>query len=263
MDCEIVRNTDDIGADVVLAIAAFGRADLDAFNQATADLDAALPCMGETIDAPMAASIHRVQGIRAFVDKDDAKLGSAFGAARASEPAWEFPSSLVKPGHPLRQRYDAALQTDIPTETVPYVAGGYLTIDGQQSWDRNTTLATLVQKFDAEGKVQETRYVWPGEPWLTYDVGRPSNLRTQWSRERKTLFASSLGTGLLAAGLYGLSYAWADQYRSSDGSPDSAVPHEKGDAWRTKTNTLFMVSAATGAVAVGLGGASVVVTGTW
>ena len=263
MACEVVRNSDDIGADVVLAIAAFGRADLDAFNQATSDLDTALPCMGETIDAPMAASVHRVEGIRAFVDKDDAKLIAAFGAARAMEPAWEFPSSLVKPGHPLRERYDAALPTEIPIESVPYVAGGYLTIDGQQSWERHTSLATLVQRFDGEGKVLETRYVWPAEPWLTYDVGRPASQRVEWSPQRKRLFASSLGTGLVAAGMYGLAYTWADKYRSSNGDVDSNVPHANGDAWRTRTNTLVMASAATGALAIGLGGASVVVTGTW
>lgn len=254
MDCEAPRTADDLAADVVLAVAAFGRADLEAFNQATTDLDLAVPCAGEAIDPPLAAAIHRVQGIRAFVDKQPDRVTSAFLAARAAEPDWRFPTSLVRPGHPLRTEYEKALSDSLATETVPYVAGGYLTIDGVQTWDRHPDVAVLVQVFDAGGAVRETHYLWPENAWLAYEVGRPAVTREAWSPQKRAFFASSLGAGLVAGGLYGGAALYKDRYTAND------ADYERGPALEAANHRLVVGSVLTGAAAVALAGATVVVS---
>src|SRR5688572_27820706 len=59
---------------------AYGNADLMGFIDTTSKLEALLPCLQEPLPRNVSANVHRMMGLRAFVDQKRDKADAAFGA---------------------------------------------------------------------------------------------------------------------------------------------------------------------------------------
>lgn len=266
--CDVPSTVIDVIEAAEVSADAYGNADLMGFIETTSRLEALLPCLQEPVPRNVAASVHRMMGIRAFVDKKKDRAEAAFGAARAIEPRYRFPETMVPPGHPMMSSYGALALESLTTVEVPTPAGGYLHLDGRPTTDRPVEHATLVQRFEGDGSVGATAYLWPSDAMIEYRPGEPvapvgpvpaapPALPTAVRRgPNLPMLIGAGGSAVAATVLYGLGASSASAFR------DPAAPYEDGTRLRARTNTLAIASGGAGVVALGLG-VGAVVAGRW
>ncbi|MDP2311245.1 MAG: hypothetical protein Q8P18_34815 [Pseudomonadota bacterium] len=137
----------------------------DTFRAGMTTVSAQLPCLTEAIPPEHAARIHRAKGLEAFVDRDLDRARAAFAAAKAADPAYSFPVTMVPMGNPVRTLYDAST-TSGATVPLPPPAKGAVRLDGIVSRARTIDRATLFQ-LERQPAV-ETRWLAPGDPAPAY-----------------------------------------------------------------------------------------------
>lgn len=239
------------------ALDAYAAADVDAFLERTNELNAMLPCLAEPISRDVAAAAHRIRGMRAFIDRQPVVARNAFSAARALEPAYSFPTSLVPEGHPLAKAYAHAPEAPT-TDPVEPARSGHLRFDGRRSNDRPTSRNTVAQLLDREGGVTRTAYLLPAEPMFPYEPGRPDSGASGDGSGMGLSVPLAIGAGaaaVLASVSYGLAGASYAEYGN-----DPYLEHK--DGLRGRTNALVGLSAGLGGAALGAGIGAVVV-GQW
>ncbi|NCG21398.1 MAG: hypothetical protein GWP91_20500 [Rhodobacterales bacterium] len=242
---------------------AYQDADLNRFIETTSKLEELIPCLAEPIPRNVAAGVHRMMGLRAFIDRKGEKSEAAFGAARVIESAYRFPETMVPPGHPIMMAYESLDVSDPPTKSVPSAEGGYFQFDGRPGFERPVTLPTVTQLFNADGGVEVSAYLWPADGMFDYIVGSPAVLSGQDTAidfrkkgPNLPLAISAAGSGLAAGVLYGLASGKNAQFNSP------GAPYEDGASLRASANTYALASGSAGVVAVGLVVGSVV-AGKW
>jgi hypothetical protein len=276
--CTETTSTQDLVTAMEKAEGAFADVDLPGFKAATDGVRALLPCMAEPIPRNVIATVHRMQGMRAFVDREPDQSTQAFAAARAIEPGYRFPEMLVPAGHPMLRDYEAIPVDDAPVISVAPPLSGYLQFDGRSGTDRPTGWPTVVQLVGADGAIAETAYAWPADPLPDYEpapggkVGRPSTVATGPGTVGPSPEApSSAGGGvgvsiplaiaggaavITSAVLYGVAAGASGQYH------DETTPYGDLDQLRGRTNGLQAASVGVGVAALGVGVTAVVV-GKW
>ncbi|MEQ1506207.1 MAG: hypothetical protein ABMB14_28500 [Myxococcota bacterium] len=254
-------------ADLLAALedaeAGFGNLDLDLFRVASDTAAADVACLAETLPRPLIARLHRVQGLRAFVDDDPVAAAAAFASARAIEPNYQFPEALVPAGHPVRERYftqDPASGGD--QDLLPPI-DGQIEVDGRPGADLPRTRPSVVQWIRADGAVPESHYLRPGAAMFEYPpaVVGPVEALTETPRERRARpsVPMAIGAGVLlaaAAGSYAVAADARHDYFADDVDPDQLEP------LRSKTAAFFYgaVGAGSAGAALGLGA---VLVGKW
>lgn len=242
--CAAPASLAELDARMAAAEAAWLALDLGAFRSAADDLAGLVPCVDEALDRERAALVHRLQGMRAFVQDDTARSELAFAAARRLQPGVALDERLAPAQHPIRRHY-AALPIDDLGESRIEAAGTWL-VDGTPSPTRPTRLPTLVQRLDQrdEGTVSQGWYLWPGEgivlPTAPAGPGR-------W-------LALGGGVAVVAAGG---SYLGAVLAHSRYDDP--STPRAELDGLRSTTNALVLTSAGLATAGLGLGVASLTV----
>lgn len=200
--CEAAVSSVTLDRVLLDAELAWGRLDLTGFDAAARQAEALLPCVGDALYPPTAARYHRIRGMRAFVERDQAEARRDFAAARALEPGWTFPESLAPPGHPVREDYTALSLDGARYEPVAPPASGRLTFDGLPTGLRARDWPTVVQVFDATGAVDVTRWLRPQDALPSYEEGPPQQVQGA-PRTRSTPLLVAGGLGLLASGALG------------------------------------------------------------
>jgi len=254
-DCPVDpdRTTLELTTSLESAESSYKNADVDGFLAAADEMDAVLPCVAEIIPRSMVARLHRTFGMRAFVSRNNDRAAEAFSGARAIEPTYVFPPSMVPAQHPMAKLYTEADDTST-TEPVPKPSLGYVTFDGRRTLDRPYSRVTLMQRVD-EGQVLGTWYLWPADTLPSYEVWNPeAPAPSKGLPLSKTLLISAGAAALVAGGTYVAAGANRGAYNNAD------VAHK--DALRSRTNALVFTSAGVGLAAAGLG-ASAVVVGQW
>lgn len=247
------RTTGELVALLEDAQQALAAGDLTTFRGVTDRVRLAVPCLEEEVPRHEAARIHRFQGLRSAADGDAERAAQAFAAARSIEPKYVFPASLLPPDSPLLAQYEATNPNRGDVELVPPPLEGRIQMDGRMSLERPTEWPTVLQLFDAEGAVDATSYLHPGEPMPVYEplpedrwdeVGYPTaggNARLRTGAIAGAA-VSGIATGLLL-GLAGSSRtAWSE-----------AGTLAEANAAQKRTNTFSTASAVTGALTVGFG----------
>lgn len=147
---------------------AYGSLDLDGFMGSSDLLRTDLPCLGEPMTRVVAERIHRIEGLRGYLDGDRRAASQSFAAARALDPDYSFPDTLVPAGYPEFELYNALDLTLGSTSKVDPMIDGYVLLDGKVGNDRPTDWPTIVQVINEDGDVVVTKYVRPGEPMPSY-----------------------------------------------------------------------------------------------
>ena len=252
-DCPEPTYSTDLTVAIAKAEGTFSDLDIPAFRAATDELRAVMRCLRDPITRSVAAQVHRFLGIRAFGDRDDdARL--YFAAARSIEPYYEFPSTLIPPGNPVRRVYaDLALGQGLGRD-VPKPAEGYLQFDGRTTLKRPVTWPTLLQHFDDSGQVVYSDYLAPNDPMPDYEVSTavevpdPVPLVPRVVPPARVPLLIGTSAAAVATGIvYGLA-GNAEARFKSPATPDASLARLEKTA-----NTLVVVSGVTGVVTVGLG----------
>jgi len=244
------------------SVAKYEAADLQGFMDTTSNLESLLPCLQEPLPRNVAANVHRMMGLRAFVDRKPDKSESAFGAARVIEPSYRFPETMIPPGHPIMTNYEALDIAEVPTKVVPDPEGGYFQFDGRPGTERPVNLPTVAQLFNGDGAVEVTAYLWPAEGMFDYTVGTPASapgtiiIDPTPKGPNLPLAIASGGAAVTAGVMYGIAASAASKFNSP------GTPYADGPKLQTQTNTFLLASGGAGVIAVGLG-VGAVVAGTW
>lgn len=220
--------------------------DTASFNMSADASVSVLACLTTTIPPALAARVHRVEGLRAFAVRDAVRARAAFAAARAIDPGYRFPDTMVPADNPLRTAYDEATP-DIRTSPVPRARKGtHLHLDGVETNLRPTDRAVVFQIVDDGGA--------KGGAWLMPEATLPPYARPMDGTRTPLLLAAG-GCALAGLGAYAGALAVHD-------ATFTATNLESVQAGQTTANGLVATSAALGVTAVGLGAAAFVV-GRW
>jgi hypothetical protein len=199
----------------------------------------------------LVARIHRLQGLRYFVLREPEKAITAFGAARSIEPSYRFPESLVPAGNPVLADYGAIDVTAERPTAVVSPATGHIQFDGRPGTSRPSLFPTIFQRFDDQGVVVDSKYLWPADALPTYDVAKSGAAAivepgTAPRRGAAWPWFAGAGAAALASGLmYGLAVEAAGTYR------DPRTGYDDLDGLRREANGLSIGAIAAGGVAVG------------
>ncbi len=256
--CEPPVPATEIVALVEQAEASVGR-DAVRFGAAAERIASDLPCIEDRIDSGLAARIHRVQGLQAFVAGSGQAAVIAFAASRRLEPGYRFPASVFPGAHPVPGLWERAAEQSWEVRPVSVPAGSLLFFDGVVSDERPSSAPTILQHRDASGVIATTAYLWPDDdlPALAPMVAArrdwgPEEHRIVVPHQRRAHVPLVVGAGLsalAALGSYALAYNIAVDYRDN---PHSDAELEQ---LRSRANTLVYASAGLGGVAAisGLG----------
>lgn len=138
-------------------------------------LDAAralLPCVDEPVPSSVAAVWHRLEGLRAFSERDLPEAERQFAAARLADPMYVFPETLIPANSPVHGHYEAlSLDTMERTPLAPPKQGTLL-LDGLSGGAHRHGLPVLFQHLDDDGHRLHAEVLAPGQPVPDYRVAR-------------------------------------------------------------------------------------------
>lgn len=224
---------------------AFSRLDEAGLNAARDAALALVPCLEEKVPLPVAADFHRLMALAAFVEGDEQQVLAEFHAARRLVPGYEVPAAVAPEGHPLQQLYGWSEDADegAPDPTIPPV-GGYVVVDGVRSAPRPRGISNIVQVFDADDALVESRYLAAGAETPRWGP-LPEELTA--ARRRHVLFGGTTAAlGAVALGTYTASLVMNARF-------DQETDPARLSDLRTRTNSLYWASVGTGSVAVTFG----------
>lgn len=263
--CPTPTTSVDVIEEAEASAEAYKNADLVGFVKHTTQLEAAIPCLAEPLERNVAAQVHRMMGLRAFVDQKSEKSQEAFGAARGIEPAYRFPETMVPPGHPIMDAYEAMAADEIAVrKDVPTAAGGYFQFDGRSSTERPVNVPTVAQLFNGDGGIETSGYLWPDAGMFDYEQGDPARpagsepvlVDTRPKGPNVPLAASAGGAAVLSGVAYAIAASSAAKYNSPE------TPYADGPGLVSRNHTFTVVSGGAGVAAVGLG-VGAVLAGRW
>jgi len=243
-DCEAKVVQDVLVADIETAEQAWKALDLSGFRVASDVVFAKLHCTDTAFDPAFAARVHRLQGLRGFVQGDIDRAEAAFAAARRAAPDQPLPESFAPSSHPIRTHY-SALPID-QTSEAPLPPGDWR-IDGSSATTRATLHPAVVQKLE-KGELVGTAYTWPEEPLPFAPVDS-----IQAPGKGRWFAVGAGGAAVLSGVLYGTALA------SLDTLTDPSTPRADRPGLRDTTNRRVLLSGAAGTVGVGLAVTALVV----
>jgi hypothetical protein len=235
--CPEQTPADELGLALEMAMERLEVLDDAGFVVAVGAVGVLVPCLSDSASEPIAAALHRVNGLHAFVRQDVDAAVRSFAAARALEPDHGFPEGLFGEQHPLWTDYFALELASVVRRPIGAPRAGVVQLDGAPSLMRAPDLPVLFQRLDESGDVMVTRYVGPGESLPEYDALR---IRSQF--EPPLLVAAISGVvagGALLAGAAGSRAA----YDRTDGG--TRAGQAQLDPLRARTNGLLVGGAAT------------------
>lgn len=245
-DCAAPATASSVSEALEASEALFATMDVEGFVARTNELESLLPCVDVPLESPTVARVHRVLGIRAFVERDADLSVRAFAAARRLEPEYRFAATLVPESHPLRVDYTAMDPASSPVEIAPEPLEGRVSFDGLDTRERPTELPSLLQRFDRAGAVVVTDYLLPGDPLPSWPARVPPH-----PLKRPLL----VGTGAGAVATLGLLVGAAVSHGAYQGlDTRTAEGQERLDPLRGRTNALFVASMVAGGLTLGGGG---------
>jgi hypothetical protein len=259
-DCERRLSTSELDSLLAEARRSLEKLDTQLFVDTTDALGVAIPCLGEPLTGHLAAEIHRTKGIRAVSERDP-QAPWVFAAARAIEPAYKFPSTLIPDNHPVRIAY---AQVDLSKGQVAPLrpaSEGTLMLDGRQNAWRPMDWPTVAQYLGPDGAVVWTTYLRPGMPMPSYpeQTSAPevavnplligSDVPPVETRSNpKVPFAIA---AISSAVLTGVLLTAAGMSEAEFNDPDTL--DKDLDALRSRTNAFTIAGGLTGAATVGFG----------
>jgi hypothetical protein len=261
-DCPTRSQQADIAAKFDAAEEAYTSLDVEVFSLSLDEAALMLPCLDAPIDPAFAARNHRMRGLRAYLERDATRAAQSFAAARALQPDYSFPTTLIPEGHSVRKQY-ASLDVSTPNPTTaPEPIEGWLSFDGTRGLSRPSMWPSIVQLFDAEGRLLSTSYLFPADPLPAYKAkAQPVASAAVARKPLSPKVPLLIGAGVAAVGA-GVLYAMADAEGQKFAQYDERYTLTDLNDMQARTNGYVYASIGAGALAVA-GGLGVVFVGHW
>lgn len=267
-------STDELDDALSAAEADFANQDAEAFTAARATVEARLACFADPLTPVTIGRVHQAEALGAFLSHDDERMVAALAGMLAGEKDHVIPDAIVPEGHKIRAALPRAQGLLATTELAPFrtMPAGWIEVDGAYRENVQVSRAAILQYIDAQGKVQETRYYWPGADLLDWKadgkapkvlavapkvVAPPKQVKPRVRRPspQRIAFAAGAGAAAVATGvLVGVASGAKAQ------ALDLSVPVDDATSARDLANTTTWGYIGTAVVTAGLGVALVV---TW
>lgn len=162
-ECPRVWTNRDVLDAVESADLAMRRLDVPAYGVARDRVLERVDCAAEPLSGPTIGAVHRVVATGAFLDQDQPRIAPALAGLLAADPGYQLPIELYPEGHPIRGLLSHAgiLLRDTEVRRLADPAQGWMEVDGAAGNTVPTARAAVVQQIDPDGRVAESRYVWP------------------------------------------------------------------------------------------------------
>lgn len=275
--CEQTSDNAALDRGVNAAIQAFTAMEDADFTSARKAVLAAVPCLSEPLKPEVAAAVHRIRGLNAFLADDSLTAQLYFAAARSIDPSYRFPESVAPEGHPLQQDYLALDTSADRTESLPELREGSYFVNGRRTRERSTSYPALFQLVDAQDRVVSTAFLSAGAD-LPVDAAlfasktpapapNPQPTSPEKTRRRGPSVPLLIGAGVLGAAAGGLvvgnrlSYRGYNNHYAGLDATSSQDDLDRYDRLRGTTNLLAFTAAGAGVAAVGVGVTAFVVNG--
>lgn len=261
-DCLSKSTVEQITAKFDAAEKAYADFEVDLFASSLDEVAIMLPCFDAPMTPELAARYHRMRGLRLFIERDSARAQQAFAAARAIDPAYEFPTTLIPPTHSIRTQYSAIDVANPAKSPAPTPVEGHLSFDGTQTLDRPTDWPTIVQVYNGGSELQATAYVFPTDPLPAYKAIAPVVSKAVAVRKPvspKVIFAIGAGAAAVGAGVL---YVMAESSEREFFAYDESYTTSDLEAMQANTNGLTYGAIGAGVLALA-SGAGVVFVGKW
>ena len=144
--CDTPVKPDQLAGFAEDALFAFATMDEDGFVTSADRARTEIACLDAPLMPPQAASIHRLEALRAFLDGNDAAALASFKAARRIEPDYRLSTKIAPEGGPLAELYAQAGKSKPGTavgQSLP--AGALMWVDGSSSGKRLADQPSVVQ----------------------------------------------------------------------------------------------------------------------
>lgn len=230
--------------------------DEDGFRAATDEMRQHLGCLVEPITRDLAASVHRLSGLRAATDGEKDRAALAFAAARALEPRWNFPESLFPKGHPFRALYEAFSLSLATWQPIPPTSA-VVRIDGHSADARPTAWPAIVQVYGPDGAVLQSAYLWPEDPMVSLPPPSP-DAPLGVAQVPVVKRAPWMLAGVAAASAGASAALYLSAVRSVALVEQGEIAPAGVETMARRANGLVLGSAGAGALALGAGALAVV-----
>ncbi|TNE86429.1 MAG: hypothetical protein EP330_22065 [Deltaproteobacteria bacterium] len=114
--------------------------------------------------------MHRLEGLRQFLERDEGAAQAHFAVAKRLDGAYTWPTSLLPARHQVREVYDAAVEQGASAELAAPAAGA-LYLDGQADRIRVDGSPTVFQHLG--GDAAQTVFVGPSQALPEYALPAP------------------------------------------------------------------------------------------
>jgi hypothetical protein len=252
------------------AFSAYAMADLGRFEDSRDDAREALGCLEERLGPQLASSVYQLEALDSYLPPRNLERAvQSFHAAREASPGYSLPAALAPEGNLLRTQWELAGERTSAIAPLPPPEGFTLYVDGYMAASRPINRPVILQLVqDADGAVVWTGYLSSGAPdpsWEGVGVGSASSGLTidDGGSHRATLplALGAAGTAALSGGLFALALSSRTSLYQDRGYPGGdplpASVESEVEATRRTINGIGYAAQATGAVALGLGGAAV------
>ncbi len=267
-------STDELDDALTAAEAQFANQDADAFAGARTMVETRLGCLADPLTPVTIGRVHQSEALGAFLAHDEDKMVAALAGMLAGEKDHVIPDVLVPDGHKIRAALPRArgLLGTTKTESFRTLPAGWIEVDGVYSETVQVERAAILQYIDAQGKVQETRYYWPGADLLDWKadgkatkplavapkvVAPPKQVKPRVNRPAPQRIAFAVGTGVAAVATGALVAVASSAHTEA---LDLTVPVNDAEAARELANATTWGYIGSAALTAGLGIALVV---TW
>ncbi len=243
-ECETAVSPAEIRTTADVAQRAFGELDPATFGAAREQVESGLPCVSTPMPPPVAARVHLLSALAAFLDDDQAQTVASFQAARAAHPSLEL-GAWLPDTHPLRLDWRIAGILDEPEPSALTLFGeDQLLVDGLEGETLVLTRPAVLQRVQS-GSVVDTS-LWQGGElpgWMELYEPRlgPEIKRRLWLGGATFVVAGATGA------LLAVSSTAHDRYVDED------TPYEDLATLEKRANATSSAAIGTGAVALGLG----------
>jgi len=279
-------NARDLRDRVEAAALAFAAMDEMGFTEEATSATSAIPCILEPLEPVDLAAFHRVKGLYAFTLGDEATTLRWFRAARSIDRDYAFPTALVPKGGKVDHIYTEAGTLAIgDTHEVETDPGLEVRVNGISTSVQPLEFPSVIQVL-AGPTVLATDLRMERDPFPPFHAAPPPIAEAPPPAEeplpaeepppvaeepppvaeapppaaglpevpipgakrsgKSAVWATAIGTGVVAASLYGWAAIARTQYEDTPTASRRRV-----------TNGLYLASVGTGTVAVGLAGVAV------
>jgi len=220
---------------------AFGQLDESGFRRSFGEARGLVACLGEPVSPALAARLHRLAMLSAFMDGDEAGAAVEAAAARRIDPALTLDFVAIPPEHPMRKIWGRLSPTACGPSPLPRLGIDAWLWDGTPVTSYPPCLPGILQDAAPDGRVGTTWWLAAGDT-----LPRPSDAAVRQRHPSRGLVWGAAGALAASAASYALELQAHRDFMDDPGSPADL------EGLAARNNAFFLTSTGFAVVSGGL-----------